>query len=285
MRTAIVAHAADFSGWRDKARNLLVSKVDPSDIHWQVSNAAQDLFAEPDLEIEASATTTQSTFRVPQSFMQLATRVVCHSDPQRFALLYRVLWRLTHGEPNLLTCCSDNDVHVVNTLAKAVSRDRHKMTAFVRFRKTQDMTTEHYSAWFEPSHYILRLTIPFFCKRFSNMHWSIHTPEGSAHWNGTDIVFGPPGTRDDIPQGEIMEDIWRTYFANTFNPARLRISAMQAEMPVKYWKNLPEAPLIAELIHDSGRRVSDMIASDPTSAPRFAEAAMKSAFRGRKRRH
>ena len=106
------------------------------------------------------------------------------------------------------------------------------------------------------------------------MNWSIYTPEGSAHWNGRDIAFGPPGTRDDMPEGELMEELWRTYFANIFNPARLRISAMQSEMPVKYWKNLPEAPLIAGLIHLSGRQTQQMIEAAPTTPPRYKSAAV-----------
>ncbi len=148
------------------------------------------------------------------------------------------------------------------------------MTAFVRFRKTLGSEHEHYSAWFEPSHHILRLTSDFFCKRFSNMDWSIYTPEGSAHWNQSELVFGPPGTRKDIPDGEIMEQLWCTYFSNIFNPARLRLDAMRAEMPVKYWKNLPEAPIIAKLTSEAGARTSSMVAAAPSREPRYAQTAL-----------
>ena len=34
---------------------------------------------------------------------------------------------------------------------------------------------------------------------------------------------------------------------------------MQSEMPKKYWKNLPEAPLIAGLIAESAGRVKGML--------------------------
>ena len=67
-----------------------------------------------------------------------------------------------------------------------------------------------------------------------------------------------------------MESLWRTYFASTFNPARLRVNAMRSEMPVKYWKNLPEAPLIAALVRDAGRRTATMIETAPTAASRPA---------------
>ncbi len=44
---------------------------------------------------------------------------------------------------------------------------------------------------------------------------------------------------------------------------------MQKEMPKKYWKNLPEAALIPELIASAERRVIDMAARAPTDAPAF----------------
>ena len=49
---------------------------------------------------------------------------------------------------------------------------------------------------------------------------------------------------------------------------------MQSEMPKKYWKNLPEAPLIADLIADSGGRVEKMFRTEP----RPAKPAPKNAY-------
>ncbi|MGV2481195.1 UNVERIFIED_CONTAM: DUF4130 domain-containing protein, partial [Salmonella enterica subsp. enterica serovar Weltevreden] len=83
---------------------------------------------------------------------------------------------------------------------------------------------------------------------FSTMRWSILTPDGTAHWEGDVLRFGPPARQDEAPQEDEVEDFWRTYYASTFNPARLRTRMMQSEMPKRYWKNLPEASLIAELI-------------------------------------
>ena len=63
------------------------------------------------------------------------------------------------------------------------------------------------------------------------------------------------------PQEDEIEEFWKTYYASTFNPARLKTKTMQGEMPKRYWKNLPEAALIPELIagiagfdRDNGRR-------------------------------
>ena len=61
-------------------------------------------------------------------------------------------------------------------------------------------------------------------------------------------------SRADAPTEDALETLWRTYYASTFNPARLRTNAMRAEMPKRYWKNLPEADLIAPLVHDAPAR-------------------------------
>ncbi|MEV9012116.1 DUF4130 domain-containing protein, partial [Klebsiella pneumoniae] len=61
--------------------------------------------------------------------------------------------------------------------------------------------------------------------------------------------------------------LWLTYYASIFNPARGKVKAMQAEMPKKYWKNLPEAALIADLLAQAPARVAAMAASE--AAPAF----------------
>jgi hypothetical protein len=40
---------------------------------------------------------------VPRDFLELAATCLCHRDPQRLALLYRLLWRIAHGERSVLT--------------------------------------------------------------------------------------------------------------------------------------------------------------------------------------
>ena len=54
----------------------------------------------------------------------------------KWSLLYRMLWRLTHGEPRLLEVESMMMCIALSTDAeKSVRRDMHKMKAFVRFRR------------------------------------------------------------------------------------------------------------------------------------------------------
>ena len=202
--------------------------------------------------------------RVPREFLDLAALVIAHADPRRHALLYRVLWRIAHGERALLAMVTDDDVAWARRAAKAVSREKHKMKAFVRFRQVADAQGAVYIAWFEPEHDVLPQVAPFFVRRFAGMRWSILTPMRSAHWDGEALQPGEGARRADAPDGDALEDLWRVYYANIFNPARLKVGAMVKEMPVRYWKNMPEAALIPALVQDAGARMQAMVEAAPT---------------------
>ena len=269
MHAVNLAHPADFQAWRSAARQMVLAEVLPEAVDWRVGGDA-GLFgrAEP---VERVAVSGRG-FSVPRGFMDLAESVVCHRDPARFAVLYSLLWRLTHGETGLLEIVSDREVYRAEAMARAVRRDIHKMHAFVRFRERDG----HYLAWFEPDHFIVDQAAPFFARRFANMHWSILTPDRSAHWDGERLHLTAGASRRDVPDDDALEEYWRSYYASIFNPARLKVAAMQAEMPRKYWHNLPEARMIAPLIRSAGERAAGMIEAKGTAAPlkasRWAEA-------------
>jgi DNA polymerase len=155
-------------------------------------------------------------------------------------------------------------------MEKSVRRDIHKMTAFVRFRQVIDDGGERYVAWFEPEHFILRRVAEFFIGRFAAMRWSILTPQGALHWGGKELTFSAGVSKNDAPSADALEGWWRTYYCATFNPARANLDAMRAEMPKKYWRNLPETDLIPGLLAEAGSRTRHMVESPPT-APRSAK--------------
>ena len=271
MRTIIIPPT--FEIWRDNARELLAQRVPPDEVMWSDNLQETSLFAETH-----GSTPCGPVPKVPPAFLNMARSVAAHSDPRRWDVLYRVLWRLTHGnERHLLALPTDRDTRLLQQWCKAIGRDIHKMHAFVRFRlvgKDEITEREQFVAWFEPEHRIVRLAAGFFQKRFTGMDWSILTPNECVHWNGSNLHFTPGVPRDSAIDNDALDDLWRTYFRSIFNPARLKIRAMQSEMPKKYWKNLPEASLIADLIAESGGRVENMLRTEP----RPAKPAPKNAY-------
>jgi len=260
--SARVEPAWSAEAFRDAARAALQADVAPEHLDW-LAGGQGGLLEAPDV---LDAPPLRAAPRVPRAILGLAESILCHRDAQRHALLYRLLWRMTHGEPHVLSTPTDPDIRRAMQLDQEVRRDAHKMKAFVRFREVPG-ERDRFIAWFEPGHHILQRVAPFFARRFAGMQWAILTPEGSALWDGETLRFGPGGAPDDAPPDDAGEDLWRTYYAHIFNPARLNPGMMRQEMPTRYWKHLPEAHLLPSLIQGAGVRVREM-AEREYAAPR-----------------
>jgi uracil-DNA glycosylase len=262
MKVVRLASEIDFPGWREAARRLRGEAADPADVIWTVDGEG-GLFAEP----SPAPVEIQGTFTVPREFLDLAADVMLHRSPERFALLYRLLWRL-EWEPQLLRVDSDPDVARARDFAKAVQRASHKMKAFVRFRRIDGEEPETFAAWFEPAHRVAERTAPFFVHRFVNRRFSILTPDVGVHWSGEALAFGPGADPADAPAQDALEDVWRSYYAAILNPARLNVASISRETPKRYRRNLPEARLIPQLTEAAESRTAQMVAQAPSEPSR-----------------
>ena len=254
----------DFDGWRSAARGLALAGVAPADIVWTAGEGAADLFGGG-----PPPPPTDAAFNVPRPFMELAESAILHSDPERFSLLYALLLKV-RVRPEGMQDRADPLLARIEALAKSVRRDIHKMRAFVRFRELVEDGATRFVAWFEPEHHIVRANAGFFVRRFAAMRWSILTPDLSIHWDGETLREGPGAVRADSPAGDPVEEMWKGYYAAIFNPARLKVGAMLSEMPRKYWRNLPEAALVPDLIAGAQAREAAMIAAGPRAPARSA---------------
>ena len=301
--------------WRAQAKKLIQSGVHPKHVEWYSVDSEPDLFSEstpasgsttaddqfsgvPDSQ--NSMATDSATVMVPAEFIRRSKLAMCHASADKFGLLYRILWRLSHNERYLLDLAMDADVKKLNMFCKAVRRDLHKMTAFVRFDccspaknspqyidtaanaeisadantktniETDCQTEPVYYAWFEPEHHVLPLAAEFFKKRFSNTVWTIATPIGSIFWDKAQLTVDynlipeKPETHDGVVA------LWDTYYASIFNPGRMKLNAMNAEMPRKYWRNMPETNQISALVSEAPVRKQSMLSAEPSTPPRWA---------------
>ena len=252
----------DFDGWRDAARKLRLADVAPADVVFRVGEAA-GLFDGP----EPPPAPPEAGFSAPRTFVELARDVILHRDAQRLDLLYRLLWRLK-DEPLLMEVATDVDVGAALLMRKQVRDAEHKMHAFLRFRRLDDPAdaqgVETYVAWFEPAHRIVERGVDFFVHRMANLRFSVLTPEVCAHWDGAAVSFSPGVDGSQTPSEDALEEDWRVYFASVFNPARVNAGLMTQHMPRRYWKNMPEAQLIPELVSKAKGRTDAMVQADPT---------------------
>ncbi len=311
----------DFEAWREAAREALRLGYRPAELDLQ--DAAVPTTLELTLEsAEAATGDPVISPHVPKAFLQAAMYVSVHRDPQRWNLLYRILYRLQTNR-DLLKIEIDPDMAQLLRLEGQVRRDLHKMHAFVRFRMVLEPGSpmerpvvidepllashdpkahrlvlatptpfgmsrsevprcepespepppcEHFIAWYQPDHRIVPLAASFFAERFSVMRWTILTPDASVSWDPVtkQLAFAAGLPRESAPAEDELEDLWRSYYASIYNPARLNPEAMRGQMPVRYWKNLPEISLLPELITKSQTRVSTMVTvqqQKPTAQP------------------
>lgn len=268
MRRVVLQGPADVAGFRRQARALAAADVAPDQVVWATSDEADDLFSSSQDEHGDPLPAAASRFTVPAGFVRLCDAALLHSDPQRFALMYRLLLRLKQS-PSFWMDTLDPERRRADHLARDVRRAIHKMHAFVRFFPVQDDQGEQYLAWFEPPHFVEEAAAPFFARRFANMRWAILTPRCTLSWDGQSLTTGPAGRREDVPPMDAGAELWLTYYRSIFNPARLKVSMMEKEMPRRYWANLPEAALIDPLIAQANERTTGMLVADATEPRRI----------------
>lgn len=284
----------DFNDWRSHARSALQEGYMPEELDLEDATAAKTMVLELVPESNRPSGAPVLSSHVPKVFLASAEIAAVHRDPARWNLLYRILFRL-QGNRDLMKIEVDADVAQLRTLEGQVRRDLHKMHAFVRFRKVEPDTMdeanpfaprpvdasvdggsteapEHFVAWYQPDHRILRLAAPFFAERFAVMQWTILTPDESVAWNPAtqQLQWFEGLPREAAPAEDELENLWRSYYGSIFNPARLNTEAMRSEMPVRYWKNLPEVALLPDLITTASKRVGAMVQTQqqkPSAAP------------------
>lgn len=247
-----------FAGWRDAARRLLAAGVPPDEILWTEEPV---LFA---ADVPESSSKPVDV-RVPKAFLDLAKWIAHHRDEAKWAMLYRVLFRMVNGERHLLKIESDPGVSRLYAMDKQIHHDMHRMKAFVRFRQTGD----RYVAWHRPDHYIVETMAPWFVERFGAMKWSILTPDRSAHWDLHELTFGPGVPSSEAPSGDELEDLWRSYYASVFNPARVNEKLLRTHIPGRHWATMPESTIIPELIAGAKSREKRMCEANPIGAAAY----------------
>lgn len=240
---------------------MLASDVHPDQVLWVENSSAQ-------MSLLSSTTSTlrasRNRLEVPKRYFELARLVSSHRNPQRWALLYSVLWRILHGERHLLSLQTDDEILRLTHFRQEIARDVHHMHAFVRFRRILRDGDEWFVAFYRPDHRILRLAAPFFRERFSVMRWAILTPDESAYWDGSELHYDRGVDATQAPRGDELESLWATYYQTTFNPARMNLELMRQELPTRFWSNLPEIQNLHTLVADAPQRIEIMQAQQNT---------------------
>ena len=59
----------------------------------------------------------------------------------------------------------------------------------LRYLPVHEGDRTRYLGWYEPAHYVLEANAQLIARRFPDLAFSILTPDGAAHWDGTELRF------------------------------------------------------------------------------------------------
>jgi uracil-DNA glycosylase len=103
--------------WRAAARRLIAEGIPPDHVVWREAATQGGLFE----TVVAPDPPGAADLRVPRAFVETAAYAARHTDPERWRLLYSVLWRISRGAPDVLTSETDPDVVRLKRIAKAIA--------------------------------------------------------------------------------------------------------------------------------------------------------------------
>jgi DNA polymerase len=238
-----------FDEWRAAVRELIARRVAPESVEWTSGLGGGDLFSSAADDLPAAPSTATSTsLRVSRELMDLLDSAACFSACDRWAFLYKVVWRWQLGEHDVISP-ADPDGARLHAMVKAVHREEHDMHAYVRFRERSEADgAPRFVAWFEPTHEVLPQVAGHFARRMGGITWMIATPSATMMWDGAKLHAGPAVMRGPADIDDAGESMWLTYYRSIFNPARLNADLLRSHIPSRFWKNLPEGAIVPQMI-------------------------------------
>lgn len=216
-----------FAEWREAARELLAFDIAPHAVNWISRADGGDLFSSAPLESSQPVAAkldprrAHPTLHLPRKLMDMLQSAACYRVDDRWAFLYRIVWRWQQGEQVVLSA-ADEDGSRLHAMVKAVHREEHDMYANIRFRERPEAAgAPRFVAWFEPAHDVLPQVAQHFVSRMGRVSWMIATPDASVLWDGETLHNTGPLMRSAAELDDAGEAQWLTYYRSIFNPARL----------------------------------------------------------------
>ncbi len=197
MRRIALQSETDWDGWRAATRALVLAGVPPEQVQWRV--AADESQKLPE---------ATGSFAISRALVAMAGQAIQARDPQRFELLYRVVWRTRQGErvPD-----TDPELRQARGLALAVRAEQHRMRTQLRYLPVDERGGTRHVGWYAPAHFVLESNAPLLARRFSRLSVSILTPDGSAHWDADGLRYGPGVDPASVPDDAGLLAYWRSY--------------------------------------------------------------------------
>jgi probable DNA metabolism protein len=212
MRQVVLKSETDWEGWRRATRALVLVDTAPETLAWSAGGPGVAL---PEVS---------GTFHVPRTLVAMASLAIQARDPERFGLLYSLVWRVNAGEklPE-----DDIDLTLVRRMALAVRADAHRMRTNMRFLPVSEDGGTRFLGWFEPAHFVLQANAQLIARRYPDLALSIVTPDGAAHWSRDSLLFG--SGLHHAADDEALQAWWEIHRDMLLEQATPEVSVPEAE--------------------------------------------------------
>lgn len=175
-------------------------------------------------------------------------KVFLSEDPElENLILSAVKQSIKHPGQNILENFADSDILKISKICKSVDRERHRMTAFVRFEKMQD---DVYFSKIDPDFNVLPLIRKHFHNRYQDQKWMIYDLRRNYGllYDLNDSEFFYPDEKIDLnhyqqkfhDEEKSYQVLWQRYFTKTNIVERKNMKLHIQHVPKRYWKYLTE---------------------------------------------
>jgi len=175
-------------------------------------------------------------------------KVFLSEDPElEHLILSAVQQSVKHPDENILQNYADSNILKISKICKSVSRERHRMTAFVRFEKMQDGV---FFAKIDPDFNVLPLIRKHFKDRYQDQKWMIYDLRRNYGilYDLEESDFFYPEEKLDLYKYEQKfhneeqnyQTLWQRYFTKTNIVERKNLKLHVQHVPKRYWKYLTE---------------------------------------------
>ena len=164
-------------------------------------------------------------------------------------ILSAVRYSIKNPKENILQDFAHPDIIEISKICKSVGRERHRMTAFVRFEKLQD---DVYFSKIEPDFNVLPLILNHFKNRYQDQKWMIFDLKRhyGIFYDLKEVHFFTPDSSQlqnfrnseqfHHEEEKKYQTLWQRYFVKTGIPERKNMKLNIQWVPKRYWKYLTE---------------------------------------------
>lgn len=190
--------------------------------------------------------------KLSAEWLQIFYKTHLSEDPQTFSDLFNLARYIFDNPAGAEKNFGNPYVMAVSKMERRISRERHRMKAFIRFQKTADGI---YYCPIEPDYNVLPLVASFFKNRYADQKWIIYDVKRryGLYYNLTsveeityDFVASIDTSKVVLPaeltdeKEELASVLWKDYFNSTNIPARKNMKLHIRHVPKRYWKYLSE---------------------------------------------